>query len=76
MHPDRLRRFLETLELHERPADFRIVGRIPDGGIFTPLIAPEILYGYFRAWVRQQGIDPDTFARHRSSQKADQMEDL
>ncbi len=59
---DALFAYFGTLEPFRQRGDFNGLAELPRPRPFQILIEPHIFYGHFRAWLRKQGIDPDTVA--------------
>jgi hypothetical protein len=62
-HPDRreaIHLYLNALKPYQQFADFQGCKSLPRPRPLELHIERSILYGYFRSWLRKQGIDPDT----------------
>jgi len=57
---DRLFGYFDSLKPYREVGDFRMLAALPWTRTLQLHIDPSILYGHFRAWLRKQGIDPDT----------------
>jgi hypothetical protein len=57
---DALRAYFEFLGQFKRWDDFQMQGTLPRPAPLEIFVEPRALYGSFRAWLRKQGIDPDT----------------
>lgn len=57
-----LRRYLAGLERYIQPGDFSGADRLDPPGPLGLFVNGYILHGWFRAWLRSQGVDPDVFA--------------
>jgi hypothetical protein len=57
---DSLRVYFEVLEQFKEWGDFQMQGTLPRPAPLEIFVEPHALYGRFRAWLRKQGIDPDT----------------
>lgn len=57
---DRLFTYFESLKPYRKFGDFQNLATPPRPSPLQILIEPHILYGHFRAWLRKQGLDPDT----------------
>jgi hypothetical protein len=56
---DALWAYFRSLEPYRRFGDFQGLETMPRPRPLQLHIAPHILHGHFRAWLRKQGIDPD-----------------
>jgi hypothetical protein len=57
---DALFAYFDSLEPYRKWGDFQMLATLPRPRPLQLLIEPSILYGHFRAWLRKQGINPDT----------------
>ena len=59
---DALSSFFASLKPYRRFGDFQGLETVPRPRPLHMHIEPHILYGHFRAWLRKQEIDPDSFS--------------
>lgn len=57
---DRLFGYFDSFKPYRRSGDFQRLEASPFPRPLQLHIEPYILHGHFRAWLRSQGIDPDT----------------
>ena len=60
-----LRAYFHMLDSYVRWGDFSAAERLEPQGQLGLLVNGYILYGWFRAWLRSRGVDPDVFAPTR-----------
>jgi hypothetical protein len=57
---DALRIYFEFLAQFEARGDFQMQETLPRPAPLEMFVEPHALYSRFRAWLRKQGIDPDS----------------
>ena len=60
-----LRVYFHMLDSYVRWGDFSAARCLEPEGELGPFVNGYIFYGWFRAWLRSQGVDPDVFAPSR-----------
>ncbi len=58
--------FFEPLRIYYRWGDFAGQVELQGPRVLGLFVNWQVLYGFFRAWLRKQGIDPDTITLGRS----------
>jgi hypothetical protein len=64
---DALREYFERLRRYRWRGDFQGQGVLPRPQPLQLLIDPYALYGFFCAWLRKRGIDPEVVAEYCAS---------
>jgi hypothetical protein len=66
---DALRKgYFAGLRPYQQWGDFQFHGKLPRPRPLELFVEPYTLYGYFRAWLRKQGIDPETLPSPEKSE--------
>jgi hypothetical protein len=57
---DALAQYFASLDPYRRSGDFQMNGTLPPPASLKTFVEPHVFYGHFRAWLRKQGINPDS----------------